>query len=239
MGKMELFDLYEKMYFHEIDMRDKLSQRLQITLAILVVLFGFLGYMLESASYTLGNIFAYIFWILFVLATISIFVAVYWFVRSWHGWEYEFLPAAEQWEAYRESLKITYSEFGECDRLVNKYMKENIIKSFVECSSQITSNNDRRSWCLHWANAFLIYAVIVAFLAFIPFCVGLTTTGDVRNSNQAHQVQTVEPGECSMSELESNKPPPPPPPPPKKRIVKEGGREPKKDDSAKKETKDE
>lgn len=210
MDKLDLFDLYEKMYFHEIDMRDKLSQRLQITLAILVVLFGFLGYMLESASYTLGNIFAYMFWILFVLATISIFVAVYWFVRSWYGWEYEFLAPADDWEAYRRQLAKTYEEFTECDRLVRQYMNNAIMKHLVDCSSEFTRINDTRSLKLHNANTFIIIGIVVAFLAFIPFWVGLTAQANNGQAGIANKVQPLVRGDSCMHISASDRRQPPP-----------------------------
>jgi hypothetical protein len=48
MSKNPLFDLYEKLYFHEIEVREKLGGRLQTPMAIIVSLIGVLTYLLQN-----------------------------------------------------------------------------------------------------------------------------------------------------------------------------------------------
>ena len=48
MPKNPLFDLYEKLYFHEIEVREKLGGRLQTPMAIIVSLIGVLAFLIQN-----------------------------------------------------------------------------------------------------------------------------------------------------------------------------------------------
>ena len=48
MAKNPLFDLYEKLYFHEIEVREALGGRLQTPMAIIVSLIGVVVYLLQN-----------------------------------------------------------------------------------------------------------------------------------------------------------------------------------------------
>ncbi|MFZ3037397.1 MAG: hypothetical protein WA112_09030 [Rugosibacter sp.] len=48
MPKNPLCDLYEKLYFHEIEVREKLGGRLQTPMAIIVSLIGVLTFLIQN-----------------------------------------------------------------------------------------------------------------------------------------------------------------------------------------------
>lgn len=52
MEKQELFDFYEKLYFHEVEAREKIAARLQIPLAILLSIASLYGYFLKGYSFS-------------------------------------------------------------------------------------------------------------------------------------------------------------------------------------------
>jgi len=186
MNKKDLFRLYEKLYFHEIDMRENLSARLQIPLAILVVLIGFIAYMLRNISPTPINAIFMAFLLFYCLCIVFIVLGILFLVRSWLGYEYTFLPSAKDTEDYRALLIETYKSYENSDELVQKYMMEYIYRYFIECSSTNTVNNDNRSMNLHYARISIICSLVLAFIAFIPFHFGgidrasLSTPTDVR-----------------------------------------------------------
>jgi len=186
MNKKDLFRLYEKLYFHEIDMRENLSARLQIPLAILVVLIGFLAYMLRNISPTPINAIFVVFLLFYCLCIVFTVLGILFLVRSWLGYEYTFLPSAKDTEDYRASLIETYKSYENSDELVQKYMMEYLYRYFIECSSTNTVNNDNRSMNLHYARISIICSLVLAFIAFIPFRFGgidracLSTPTDVR-----------------------------------------------------------
>ena len=50
MNKDDLFKFYEKLYFHEIEMREKLNARIQIYLAIIAALFSLIAFTFKNVT---------------------------------------------------------------------------------------------------------------------------------------------------------------------------------------------
>ena len=107
MSKNPLFDLYEKLYFHEIEVRERLGSRLQTPLAIIVSLIGVLAYLFQNFAQDHIALNVFMFLGLLGLSTVALLVAVYFFIRSWYGHTYAFLPSADATEQYRKLLQRT------------------------------------------------------------------------------------------------------------------------------------
>jgi|GEM_PF-6686107 len=84
----DLDDLYEKIYFHEIDRRDKVAQRLQLPLVTFLALAGFIGHMLQNVVRSNVDAEAYCFWALLCTAVLGLLVAAGYFVKSVVGETY-------------------------------------------------------------------------------------------------------------------------------------------------------
>lgn len=232
MNTNELSKFYEKLYFHEIDMREHLTSRLQIPLAILVVLIGFLAYMLKNLSYETWTLPFSLFVAFYVLSIIFTLLALIFLVKSWIGFEYSFLPSAKETEGYRNDLIETYKGFEESSQLVDKYLGRYLYDYFVDCSSINTANNDKRSMNLHYSRICIISAVLLAFIAFVPFRFGKIDKSCKSTPVNVNIVGPVEFKEKPVNQTTPNpspqpkpSPPPKPPSPPKpppKRIIKEG-----------------
>src|SRR5260370_42614055 len=54
MTATELKQFYEKLYFHEIDSRDKIQGRLQLSLTVLLVVGGALVFLIQNFDYQAG-----------------------------------------------------------------------------------------------------------------------------------------------------------------------------------------
>lgn len=169
MNRDELFSFYEKLYFHETESKNQISNRLQITLAILVSYASVYAYFLKQTEFKLT------FWCLLFIATtaasILIFcVSIYFFKCAFLGHTYEMLPTAKETEEYRQLLITTYQGYQDSEKLVSNYLKEYIFNYYNECSSINTRVNDFRSHSLHYANKFILYNLFALTLAFFIFC---------------------------------------------------------------------
>lgn len=111
--KNPLFDLYEKLYFHEIEVREHLGSRLQTPMAIIVSIFAVLGFLIQGFDNQQATSAAILFVVLFVASAVSLIGAIYFFIRSWYGNTYAFLPSAEDTEKYRQVLDTTYKQYKE------------------------------------------------------------------------------------------------------------------------------
>lgn len=136
MTKNPLFDLYEKLYFHEIEVREKLGGRLQTPMAIIVSLIGVLTYLLQNFDKDHTGTATATFLFLFALSSATFVTAVYFFVRSWYGNTYAFLPSAEATEEYRQLLQKTYEQYKDGDSLAETYLNDYLCTKYIACATQ-------------------------------------------------------------------------------------------------------
>lgn len=164
MTQDDLFKLYQKLYFHEIDMREKLNSRIQIPLAIIVAQITLLGYILKCLTNIKSDFYGILVIILFVCTILLIATSIYYFIRSWYNYEYSFLPAANETEEYRSLLLETYRGYENCDLLVENALKDYLYNYYADCSTINTNNNDKRSIYIHKTSKYLIASFVIIFL---------------------------------------------------------------------------
>ncbi len=162
----ELFIFYEKSYFHEIEMRDKLTTRLQIPLAIMAALLGFLAFMLRNKEPSVNDT---TFWVLFGASSVLIAISIACFIVSWYGYKYKLLPTSQATDEYRNELYVFYKEYDNTDKLVEKYLKEYLFNYYRDFSSVNMLINDKKAFYLYLTNLFLIFSIILSFATFLPF----------------------------------------------------------------------
>lgn len=182
MNQEQLFSLYEKLYFQELERREKLSARLNIPLAILVAVIGFLSFMLHSAPTGFFGWASLVFWMLFVSACCATGVGAWFFKASWFGHTDKLLPTANDTEAYRFQLIELYKDFDGKEHLVEGALKQYLYDYYKQFSSENTVNNDARAYHLYQATYAITVAVLLAFCAFIPYF--FVKQEGVKNGNQ-------------------------------------------------------
>jgi hypothetical protein len=170
--KEELFKLYEKLYFHEIDMREKLSARLQMPMTLIVTLCGVQAFLLQNYKYHTLSVSVYLFWILIAVSFVLLLLTVYYFVRSWWDHTYSFLPSAQDNEDYRQSLIELYTTYIDGKQLVAEYFIDYLQTYYIRCSTENTACNDLRSVYLHRTNGMLIGTAICTVFTFLVFSLG-------------------------------------------------------------------
>ncbi|WP_319549868.1 hypothetical protein [Desulfogranum marinum] len=178
MEEGKLFDLYEKLYFHEVEAREKLSARMQIPLAISLAILGVIANIIKGLSFSVASVWCYVFWLVFGASVVLFVFALKHFVRSFYGHAYQFLPPANETERYRLDLIETYKGYEEGEVLSKKYFNQYIYNYYNECSSVNTAINDSRSEALHKCNTYLILCALPLAIAFLTF----TFSGVDKNS---------------------------------------------------------
>ena len=172
MNDDRLFDHQERRYYHEIETRDKLAARHQLSLGLLLVLGGMMSFMvqhLRSSSFSVGLV---VFWILMALCLLFGVGAAWYFKKSWFGHEYLLLNTPSDTEAYRDTLRKTYEGFEDQGALVERYFRKYIYDTYVVCASHNIRVNDLRSHYLDRSNRFIIFSFLFAFIALAPFFLG-------------------------------------------------------------------
>jgi hypothetical protein len=232
MNKEQLFKFYEKLYFHEIESREKISSRLQLPLAIIIGQIGLIGYILKQFK-IYNNFIIIVCMVLFGITILFLGFALKHFIKSWYNYEYSFLPTASDTEKYRSTLINTYNDYEDRDKLVENALKDFIYKYYIDCSTINTVNNDTRSFHFHRtaSNLIISFALSIVTLGTLFFS---HINNNINNStNQVHIINktnennTVVKGQSSklmkgVEQMSEKQKPPEPPPPPPKRLVREG-----------------
>ncbi|MRW88462.1 hypothetical protein GJ699_00490 [Duganella sp. FT80W] len=214
MDKKELFQLYEKLYFHEIDAREKLNSRLQTPLTLIVSLIGALAFLVQNYAHQ-TSVLAALFIIFSGFAALTLATAMYFFVKSWMGTEYFFLPAAVESEAYRQQLIRHFAPYETDGELSSAAFTNYIMDYYIKYSSKNTDANDSRSLRIHKTNICIVVAAAFSFAAFLVFYFG---DFDKANKRKPTEITVVQPVVIKGEVMSVTKPPPPPAPPPPRQI---------------------
>lgn len=207
--------LNEKLYFHEIERRDKLGERLQIPLAMFVAIAGFVGQMLQNIERGQRSTWAVIFWGTMIVASIAFFTGLFYLLRILKGHIYSYLPTAPHWDAYRSQCESLYKEYKHASELVTGALQHALNKSYVDCWTRNAAINDQKSFSMQRLNEALGVAALAAFAAYFFFYFGELEKG-LKNIDQ--RVQIVNPVTINGDIVTTQKPPPPPPPPPARQV---------------------
>lgn len=223
-NRKDALHLYEKLYFHEADAREKLNARLQTPLALIISLIGVVAFLLQNYEHRGFTPSATLFALFLTMAVIALIAAAYFFVQSWYDNTYSFVPSARVTEEYRQLLVETYKPYDGGDKLATDYFHDYMLKSYIDSSTANTAVNDKRSIDIHKTNGALIITAGITFIAFLTFFFGGLQKGRAAAPPETKIEVTVKAEGIQMSNDPKGKAanPPPPPPPPPLRQIREG-----------------
>ena len=171
------FELYEKLYFHELEAREYINGRLQTPLVLLMSTIGAAAFLLQNyQKQDIQNILQSSVSILFlyclVVTLISIIFGGYFFTQCYYNNQYRVLPIPDDINNYKIILESTYSPYREKDALVKKYLTNFICTSLIKCSSDNAIRNTKRSDNLLKTNTSLIISICFLAFSFLSFYIG-------------------------------------------------------------------
>ncbi|WP_421293352.1 hypothetical protein [Aeromonas veronii] len=234
MNKQGLYELYEKTYFHEMEVREKLVGRVQINFALIATGFAIISYMIRMLDFEQNHLVIGVF-ILSVLASFSIsFFCIRHLVKAFWGNEYEGMPIALEIDNYRTQLLVyaeeiraynsLYPELTQPEVDIDQEVSNFVYNKFRDCSSHNTKINDRRSEHVHKSFGWLLYSSIPFLIASTLFVIGdldvssprkeTPTINTTLNKQLTAIAVSIDQLKQSQGVTMSNKTPPPPPPPP-------------------------
>lgn len=172
MNRDDRHQLYEKLYFHELDRRDKISSRLSLPFAVIVATVGLQSFMLNAAAKPYDELLSSAFWALFISSVVALAAGVWFFRKAWFGHTDKLLPTASAIEAYQAELIKTYKDYQDQDSLVSNHFDDFLFDYYMQFSSDNAINNDRRSYNIYRSTVALTTAILLAFAAVVPFFIG-------------------------------------------------------------------
>jgi hypothetical protein len=186
MTATELKQFYEKLYFHEVDGRDKIQGRLQLSLTVLLVVGGALVFLIQNFDYQAGAwtpirlMFAF-----FVCAgSVALVCAIVFFINAFLTSGYYFLPDSSQTADYKQVLDRTYAKYGEREKLISDAMDQYLVGYYIEYAAFNTRANDRRGAYVHLCNGATIAAAVLFIFAFLAFYFGDLDKGKIKRPTE-------------------------------------------------------
>ncbi|CAM2834841.1 hypothetical protein [Vibrio rarus] len=179
MNRDKLFPFYEKMYFHEMETREKLFTRVQINFALIFTGFSIVSYMLRMLDFSVYREAAIAFVVLAVLSIALSAIGVWHLISAFWGNEYKGVPSPKETDGYRVEVQqyvVSINQYNEdypenkqpvvdVDEMVSQFIYEQL----RDCSSHNTDINDTRFARIHNSVRWLLIASVPFLLASVLF----------------------------------------------------------------------
>lgn len=164
---------YEKLYFHELESREKLISRLQFTLAFLTGLVGAWVFMLARLDFNFNASMMglAVFFVAYVIVSVLLFFSSWYFVAAVWGHAYECLPSAVEIENYRLELHATYKDVPQGQSIAEDYFREFLCRYNRECSTANSSVNELRYRHLYTSTGLAVYSLLPMVVAGFVFII--------------------------------------------------------------------
>ncbi len=176
--KDNLSNIYEKLYFHEIEVRDGLYGRLQLPFALLMSLLGVYGFLSQNVDLTQSGGWFNFFVLASILGFCLLLFSAFFVIKALHGNTYSFLATPKGIEGYCTNLQGYYEGKDDIEVKISNDITKYLNDSFANSASKNAECNDKRSRYLHRAMQFLIVSGILTMLAF-----GICNIADLRKPN--------------------------------------------------------
>ncbi len=151
-------EFYEKLYFHEIEAQKQIESRYQIPLAILVSLISFYGYIVGSLSnYT------YFVTSLLGIELLILISAIYFFVRSFYGHNYQLISGSKEISEYEAELYEQYNDESVVREKLDLFLRQ----AYIDGTTANIEINDKKANNLHHSITMILLNIPVIFMLFV------------------------------------------------------------------------
>lgn len=179
MKKRFLQDTYRDLYYHELDVREKITNRIQLSFALHITALTILAYVLRMVDHSAPIILLTVVYLGLLIFVVLIARSVYEAVKAFWGNTYKALASANEIANYKSSCISHKAKLQEYKKKypseeipkyrVNKKVFDYIYSNFAECASHNSAVNDARSVRIHNATKFLLYSLIPFLISTICF----------------------------------------------------------------------
>lgn len=232
-------ELLSEIYFHELDTRERIFNRLQLNFAVYASAIAVLAYMARMIDYGSNCQVVTLFYVGLIFSIVLISISIYLSINSLTGFEYKVFPKAQEVIDYKKEITNyaqTLKEYNETNDLnteipdpessTNQYTA----KCLARCIDHNSKINEYRRKGVRRSVWFMILSAIpIVFAAFLfigfdldatsphklPQPTNVTTDSNPVISKMITSSISPENRTKEESGMTSKKQTPPPPPPPK------------------------
>ncbi|WP_312918228.1 hypothetical protein [Stutzerimonas kunmingensis] len=181
MSKFDLFELYEKLYFHELEIKEKITTRVQLVFTLMVMLYTVASYMLRMLDYSSAVGVVVLFLLFFGAFGVFSALAIPQLIRAFWGNVFQCIPSPCETEKYRAEVEgyckdiISFNKENPDNKQpeidVSVEVKDYLYEKYKDCAAHNTVVNERRSVFVHEAFKWLIISAVPLLVAALLFIV--------------------------------------------------------------------
>lgn len=183
-------DYCEKLYFHELEAREYLSSRVNIPLAVLISVAGFLGYLIQNIDQSVRGCAVIGVWLFLSLSSVCLVAAAWLLNGGAGGYKYQFVASPAGWS---ENFKGWYAYHVDAQHRIeeaNRSVRQTLRNAYMDSAGHNAKLNDQRSEKIFLAFRFILAAAASAFVAFAFFYIGGL---DKQDNPKSIEVKIVQP----------------------------------------------
>ena len=173
MNNAETLTLYETLYFYELERKDKITNRIQLNFALVVINYTAFSYMLRTLDYESRPQELALFLIFFTLSIFASSAAIYLLIKAyWHN-PVHHIASANDIGAHIQNLKDYYKKSTLPDSSINlnNDIEEYIANSYKEAATKNTLTNEKRNKDLYTSFKWLLIGALPLAIASLLFLV--------------------------------------------------------------------
>ncbi|CAK3272161.1 membrane hypothetical protein [Vibrio crassostreae] len=171
------FVFYEKQYYHELEMKQKIDLKLQALIVFAFAWLNLTSYMVQVVDENSDPIVAYSYYFFVAIYLFCLGVSLRYSVFSFYGNTYQYIETPKVFDNYYQDMHVYYSKYyddtDQAEVELNKFIKENLINS----THYNALLNDARSQKSFESTKWMVISFApfaVAFLIFVIFKLDLT-----------------------------------------------------------------
>ncbi|EAR62799.1 hypothetical protein [Neptuniibacter caesariensis] len=182
MKKADLNDLYKEFYFHELDVREKVTNRLQLTFAFHATVLTIIAYMMKTLDTEASSNLVLVFYGAMILTVAILARSIFFTVQAFWGNTYTAVASPNKIESFRKSaleheekIKKYNSELGDKDRVAysaDDALSDYLYDEYAKCTSHNIEVNFNRGVWLHKAIKYLLITAVPLVIGSGVFVVG-------------------------------------------------------------------
>ncbi|MEJ6654651.1 MAG: hypothetical protein QNL70_01395 [Pseudomonas sp.] len=162
----ELFAHFEKRYFHEVERKDHMFQRLNIPLAAIIAISGFYAVIFSLDLKSVETGWLIWFWIIAAISLLFMLAGFFFFVEALLGNMDKALPTPQDIDDWKHKLVEYYKDEEDAKNTISSTIREHLFISYMSCTTVVSINNEIRANSLYRCNIFLVLAAAVAVGAY-------------------------------------------------------------------------
>lgn len=166
-----LLHLFGKMYYWELERKDKLNMSLALPGGIIVLIVSVIVYFLKSIPLNREGTITIIFFEALILLVISSLISIYFLVRAYFGHKIGFIFTTQEISDYHSELTDYYTSISSnsVEDLVLDDLSEELLSQYSIYTDANINTNDRKSGFLHKSIVMLICSLILLLITSVPF----------------------------------------------------------------------